>query len=111
MKYGLVASKELAEFLRERSNTEENSSKAFSKLAKQAGACCMHGTFAPLWTVLKTSAERISNLHIQMVQKMSDLVKDVNKYADDLHKKYKAVRQALQLYTFSELIKRIMLSR
>lgn len=51
----------------------------------------MHGTFGPLWNVLKASAERISTLHMQMVQKMSDLVKDVNKYADELHKKHKAV--------------------
>ncbi|KAF5294824.1 hypothetical protein FQA39_LY00308 [Lamprigera yunnana] len=93
MKYGLVSSKELAEFFRERSNVEENNSKAFTKLAKQAGSCCMHGTFAPLWQVLKTSAERLSTLHTQMVQKVSDLVKEINKYADDLHKKHKTVKE------------------
>ncbi|KAK4871783.1 hypothetical protein RN001_015907 [Aquatica leii] len=93
MKYGLVSSKELAEFFRERSSTEENNSKAFTKLAKQAGSCCMQGTFAPLWQVLKSSAERLSTLHSQMVQKVSDLVKEINKYADDLHKKHKSVKE------------------
>lgn len=93
MKYGLVSSKELADFFRERSNTEENNSKAFAKLAKQAGSCCMHGTFSPLWQVLKSSAERLSTLHSQMVQKVSDLVKEINKYADDLHKKHKTVKE------------------
>ncbi|XP_031336053.1 F-BAR domain only protein 2 isoform X3 [Photinus pyralis] len=93
MKYGLVSSKELADFFRERSSTEENNSKAFAKLAKQAGSCCMHGTFSPLWQVLKSSAERLSTLHSQMVQKVSDLVKEINKYADDLHKKHKTVKE------------------
>ncbi|KAF5272837.1 hypothetical protein FQR65_LT00433 [Abscondita terminalis] len=93
MKYGLVSSKELAEFFRERSGAEENNSKTFAKLAKQAGSCCVQGTFAPLWQVLKSSAERLSTLHSQMVQKVSDLVKDITKYADDLHKKHKSVKE------------------
>ncbi|KAJ8918717.1 hypothetical protein NQ315_015037 [Exocentrus adspersus] len=93
MKYGLVASKEFADFLRERSNIEENNSKLLSKLAKQAGSCCVHGTFAPLWQILKTSAERLSNLHMQMVQKVSDLVKEVSKYAEELHKRHKLVKE------------------
>lgn len=93
MKYGLVASKEFAEFLRESSNIEENNSKLQSKLAKQAGSCCVHGTFAPLWQVLKTSAERLSALHMQMVQKVTDLVKEVHKYAEELHKKHKSVKE------------------
>ncbi|XP_049823327.1 F-BAR domain only protein 2 isoform X2 [Aethina tumida] len=93
MKYGLVASKEFADFLRERSNIEENNSKLLSKLAKQASSCCVHGTFAPVWQVLKTSAERLSSLHMQMVQKVSDLVKEVSKYAEELHKKHKTVKE------------------
>ncbi|EFA11218.2 F-BAR domain only protein 2 isoform X3 [Tribolium castaneum] len=93
MKYGLVASKDLAELLRERSNIEENNSKLLAKFAKQAGSCCNQGTFAPLWQVLKTSAERLSALHMQMVQKVSDLVKEVNKYAEELHKKHKTVKE------------------
>lgn len=53
----------------------------------------MHGTFAPLWQVLKNSAERLAALHLQMVQKVSELVKDVSKYADELHKKHKTVKE------------------
>ncbi|XP_072402087.1 F-BAR domain only protein 2 isoform X2 [Diabrotica undecimpunctata] len=93
MKYGLVASKEFTEYLRERSNIEENNSKLLSKLAKQTGSCCVHGTFAPLWQVLKTSAERLSVLHMQTVQKVTDLVKEVHKYTEELHKKHKLVKE------------------
>uniref|UniRef100_A0A0A9W666 FCH domain only protein 2 n=1 Tax=Lygus hesperus TaxID=30085 RepID=A0A0A9W666_LYGHE len=93
MKYGLVASKELAEFLRERSNIEENNWKLVSKLAKQASSSCTQGTFGPLWVLLRTTAEKLATLHLQMVQKVSDLVKEVTKYADELHRKHKTVKE------------------
>lgn len=93
MKFGLNASKDFAEFIRERSNIEENHSKLLSKLAKAAGTCCSHGTFAPLWQVLKASAERLSAVHLQTMQKLSELVKEVGKYAEDLHKKHKLVKE------------------
>ncbi|XP_045482608.1 F-BAR domain only protein 2 isoform X4 [Harmonia axyridis] len=93
MKYGFQASKEFSEFLRERTNMEENNSKLLAKLAKQAGSSCVHGTFAPIWLILKNSAEKLSSLHMQMVQKVTDLVKEVSKYADDLQKKHKTVKE------------------
>nr|CAD7403882.1 unnamed protein product [Timema cristinae] len=92
MKYGLIASKELAEFLRERSNIEENTSKLLIKLAKQTGGVCLQGTFAPVWGMLRSSAEKLSNIHLQMVHKVTELVKEVSKYADELHKKHKMVK-------------------
>ncbi|XP_055325436.1 F-BAR domain only protein 2 isoform X14 [Sitodiplosis mosellana] len=93
MKYGLVASKELSEFFREKSNIEESNSKLMTKLANKAGSGCVQGTFAPVWVVLKSSAEKLSSLHLQMVHKISELVKDVSKYADELHKKHKSVKE------------------
>ncbi|XP_013195323.1 F-BAR domain only protein 2 [Amyelois transitella] len=94
MKYGLIASKELSDYLRERSNIEETNSKLLTKLAKQANSNCAQGTFAPFWSVLKCSAEKLSNLHQHMFQKVSELVKDVARYADELHKKHKAVKDS-----------------
>nr|AON96586.1 F-BAR domain only protein 2 [Bicyclus anynana] len=94
MKYGLIASKELSEYLRERSNIEESNSKLLTKLAKQANSNCAQGTFAPFWGVLKCSAEKLSNLHQHMFQKVSELVKDVARYAEELHKKHKAVKDS-----------------
>ncbi|XP_073994263.1 F-BAR domain only protein 2 isoform X3 [Rhodnius prolixus] len=93
MKYGLVASKELVDFLRERSNIEENNWKLVSKLAKQAGGSCSQGTFGPVWSLLRTTAERLASLHLQMVHKVGDLVKEVSKYAEDLHRKHKTVKE------------------
>ncbi|XP_063219187.1 F-BAR domain only protein 2-like isoform X5 [Bacillus rossius redtenbacheri] len=94
MKYGAVASKELAEFLRERSNIEETNSKLLLKLAKQASSACPHGTFAPFWGIFRSSAEKLSSIHAQMVQSISDIVKDINKYSEELHRKHKQVKEA-----------------
>ncbi|KAI5732372.1 hypothetical protein M8J77_025790 [Diaphorina citri] len=90
MKHGLIASKELSDFLRERANIEENNSKLFGKLAKQSGGS---GTFAPLWQVLKTSIEKIATVQVKMMQKVNDLVKDVCKYTEELQKKHKLVKE------------------
>ncbi|XP_058454399.1 F-BAR domain only protein 2 isoform X5 [Malaya genurostris] len=92
MKYGLSATKELAEYFRERSNLEEYNSKLLAKLANKAGSSG-GGTFSPLWIILKSTTERLSELHSAKVQKLSDLVKNINKYADELHKKHKTVKE------------------
>lgn len=92
MKHGVVASKELADFLRERSAIEENNYKLLSKVAKQASnSSSTQGTFAPVWAALRGAAEKLASLHLQMAQRVSELIKDVSKYADELHKRHKAV--------------------
>ncbi|EEB13671.1 proline-serine-threonine phosphatase interacting protein, putative [Pediculus humanus corporis] len=93
MKYGQLSSKELSEYFQERSNMEEVNGKAFSKLAKQTTSCCGLGTFAPLWVILRTSAEKLSNLHLQMFQKLAELVKEMTKYTEELHKKHRTVKE------------------
>lgn len=97
MKHGVIASKELAEFLRERSAIEENNYKLLSKVAKQASSGTQ-GTFAPVWAALRGAAEKLAVLHLQMAQRVTELIKDVSKYADELHKKHKAVRNYTLLY-------------
>ncbi|XP_018914390.2 F-BAR domain only protein 2 isoform X11 [Bemisia tabaci] len=92
MKYGALATKELADFFRERCNIEENNSKLLNKLAKQAGSSSVNGTFAPLWQVLRATVEKLASYHFQMVQRVSELVKEVSKYGDELHKKHKLVK-------------------
>lgn len=92
MKHGVVASKELADFFRERSAIEENNYKLLTKLAKQvSNSSSIQGTFTPVWLSLKGVLEKLAGLHLQMAQKVSDLIKDVTKYSEELHKKHKAV--------------------
>lgn len=91
MKNGQLSSKELSEYIQERSSIEEMNWKAFSKLSKLN--CCGLGTFAPLWAFLRSSAERLSNLHLDMYQKLLELAKEVTKYTDELHKKHRTVKE------------------
>lgn len=93
MKHGVTASKELMEYFKERSNLDEHNSKVLLKLAHKVGSSGASGTFSPLLVILKTSAERLSELHTQMVQKTTELVKNILKYADELHKKHKTVKE------------------
>ncbi|XP_077549634.1 F-BAR domain only protein 2 isoform X8 [Haemaphysalis longicornis] len=93
MKYGYVAAKELAEFFRERSLVEESQSKLLSKLARQAGSSCSTGTFGPLWGVLRITSEKLSSLHAQMVAQLQDLVREVQRYCEEQHRRHKQVKE------------------
>lgn len=93
MKHGVTAGKELMEYFKERSTLDEHNSKMLLKLAHKIGSNSASGTFSPLLVILKASAERLSELHTKMVQKTTDLVKDILKYADELHKKHKSVKE------------------
>lgn len=107
MKHGVVASKELAEFLRERSAIEENNYKLLSKVAKQASNSTQ-GSFAPVWAALRGAAEKLAGLHLQMAQRVTELIKDVSKYADELHKKHKAVRTHVDVPPFTTRLPRLL---
>lgn len=49
-------------------------------------------SFAPLWSILRTSTEKLATLHMQMVQRFQELIKDIIKYSEDQHKRHKLVR-------------------
>lgn len=52
---------------------------------------CVCRTFAPVWQILKNSSEKLSGLHIEMMHKFQELVKDVQRYNEEQHKKHKSV--------------------
>ncbi|XP_050738458.1 F-BAR domain only protein 2-like isoform X7 [Eriocheir sinensis] len=92
MKQGQTASKELAEFFKERWSIDETYSKSLVKLANKANTNTEKGTYAPIFGVLRQSSEKLSSIHLQTVQRVQDLVKEVVKYNDELHKKHKGVK-------------------
>ncbi|KAM9848339.1 f-BAR domain only protein 1 [Aulostomus maculatus] len=107
MKHGQLATKELAEFVRERAAIEETYSKSMGKLAKIASNGSPHGTFAPMWDVFRVSSDKLALCHLELMRKMNDLIRDINKYGDEqvkIHRKTKEemvgtveVVQALQV--------------
>lgn len=61
------------------------------KISHDAEYLFFFSTFAPFWNVLKTLAEKISMLHLQLVHSLNDLIKDVGRYNDEQSKKNKTV--------------------
>uniref|UniRef100_A0A7N6A5F6 F-BAR domain-containing protein n=1 Tax=Anabas testudineus TaxID=64144 RepID=A0A7N6A5F6_ANATE len=92
MKHGQLATKELAEFVRERAAIEETYSKSMSKLAKMASNGSPQGTFAPMWDVFRVSSDKLALCHLELMRKMNDLIRDINKYGEEqvkIHRKTK----------------------
>uniref|UniRef100_A0A3P9CSJ7 FCH and mu domain containing endocytic adaptor 1 n=1 Tax=Maylandia zebra TaxID=106582 RepID=A0A3P9CSJ7_9CICH len=92
MKHGQLATKELAEFVRERAAIEETYSKSMSKLAKMASNGSPQGTFAPMWDVFRVSSDKLALCHLELMKKFNDLIRDINKYTDEqvkIHRKTK----------------------
>ncbi|MBN3306514.1 FCHO1 protein, partial [Amia calva] len=92
MKHGQIATKELAEFVRERAAVEETYSKSMTKLSKMASNSSQLGTFAPMWDVFRVSSDKLALCHLELMRKMNDLIREINKYGDEqikVHRKTK----------------------
>uniref|UniRef100_A0A3Q3VZF3 F-BAR domain only protein 1 n=1 Tax=Mola mola TaxID=94237 RepID=A0A3Q3VZF3_MOLML len=90
MKHGQLATKELAEFVREAA-VEETYSKSMSKLAKMASNGSPQ-TFAPMWDVFRVSSDKLALCHLELMKKMNDLIREINKYGEEqvkIHRKTK----------------------
>ncbi|KAM4709685.1 F-BAR domain only protein 2 [Discoglossus pictus] len=93
MKHGQISTKELSEFIRERSTIEEAYSRSMTKLAKSASNYTQLGTFGPVWDVFKTSTEKLAGCHLDLVRKLQDLIKEVQKYGEEQTKAHKKTKE------------------
>uniref|UniRef100_A0A8C4QC51 FCH and mu domain containing endocytic adaptor 2 n=1 Tax=Eptatretus burgeri TaxID=7764 RepID=A0A8C4QC51_EPTBU len=92
MKHGQTSTKELVDFLRERTAVEETYSKSLTKLAKVASNSTQVGTFAPLWDSFRTLSEQLASCHSDLGRRLQELIRDVHKYSEEqlrVHKKIK----------------------
>ena len=48
-------------------------------------------TFAPFWQVIKSATERLATTHQKLVQKLNEVVKELQKYGEGQTKKHKQV--------------------
>lgn len=47
-------------------------------------------TFAPMWDVFRVSSDKLALCHLELMRKMNDLIRDINKYGDEqvkIHRK------------------------
>uniref|UniRef100_A0A6I8NKA8 F-BAR domain only protein 2 n=2 Tax=Ornithorhynchus anatinus TaxID=9258 RepID=A0A6I8NKA8_ORNAN len=93
MKHGQISTKELADFVRERATIEETYSRSMTKLAKSASNYTQLGTFAPVWDVFKTSTEKLASCHLELVRKLQELIKEVQKYGEEQVKSHKKTKE------------------
>ncbi|XP_061657006.1 F-BAR domain only protein 2 isoform X3 [Syngnathoides biaculeatus] len=93
MKHGQISSKELTDFIRERSVIEEAYARSMTKLVKTAGNFSQLGTFAPLWEVFKGSTEKLAICHMELVRKLQELIKEVHKYVEEQAKAHKKTKE------------------
>ncbi|KAM9330130.1 F-BAR domain only protein 2 [Gastrophryne carolinensis] len=93
MKHGQISTKELSEFIRERSVIEEAYSRSMTKLAKTASNYTQLGTFGPVWDVFKTSTEKLASCHLELVKKLQDLIKELQKYGEEQLKAHKKTKE------------------
>ncbi|XP_036435851.1 F-BAR domain only protein 2 isoform X2 [Colossoma macropomum] len=93
MKHGQISSKELSDFIRERATIEETYSRSMTKLAKSASNFSQLGTFAPAWDVFKVSTEKLAACHMELVRKLQELIKEVQKYVDEQAKAHKKTKE------------------
>ncbi|XP_063309821.1 F-BAR domain only protein 2 isoform X3 [Pelobates fuscus] len=93
MKHGQISTKELSDFMRERSTIEEAYSRSMTKLAKSASNYTQLGTFGPVWDVFKTSTEKLAVCHLDLVKKLQELIKELQKYGDEQIKSHKKTKE------------------
>lgn len=48
-------------------------------------------TFAPVWDVFKVSTEKLAGCHMDLARRLQDLIKEVQKYAEEQTKAHKKV--------------------
>ena len=93
MKCGVIAAKELSEYLREMAKIQEDSSKAHLKMVKQLNTSGPCGTVSPVLQSFKAATEKFAAIHNLWMIKLTDLMKEVNRYSDDLHRIHKKVKE------------------
>ena len=109
LKAGFMATKDLSDVIRETALVQENSSKviymfseygtltlhffqSYAKISKQLGASVQLGTFSPILLALKTASDKLSAIHLGTQTKVNELLKELEKYSVELHKKQKMIK-------------------
>lgn len=54
--------------------------------------CVFPRTFAPMWDVFRVSSDKLALCHLELMRKMNDLIREINKYGDEQVKIHRRVR-------------------
>ncbi|VDM28280.1 unnamed protein product, partial [Toxocara canis] len=85
---------ELAQFLKDRANFEEESGKYFAKsISKTSSLSSSGGAFASSWQLTKGTLELLAEIQSTFFAALQQLFKDVMKYHEDLVRSRKRVKE------------------
>lgn len=93
LKHSLISVKDLESFLRESANCEDAYIKVLNKLTTQISRFSPNGSFNPLWAPLKELNEKYSAKHSEQLHHLHELIKEIQRYNEDLGKKIKKIRE------------------
>ncbi len=114
LKAGIKNLSDFNEFLREINNLEENVGKVYTKLSKQMLVYETTGSFGPCWTKLGEVLERINSIRNKADTERQNLMKDVQRYVDELQKKQRFMKESetpTQEVVHSFQVKHILISQ
>ena len=94
LKHSLSNVKELETLLRETANCEDSYSKLLNKLVAQLNKFAAHGSCSPLWSPMRELNERYAHTHAALVHDLHDLIKDTQRYHEELAKRVKKIRES-----------------
>jgi hypothetical protein len=93
LKHSLQNVKDLELYFVECEKIENSYSKLLTKLATQINnGFSSNGTFYPTWSPIKELNERLAHTHGQIMHQIRDIIKETQRYHDDLNKKIKRIR-------------------
>ncbi len=92
LKHSLNNVKDLETYFRECENIEDTYTKLLSRLSTQMNRYSTNGTFYPVWSPMKELNERLASTHTQIMHQIRDIIKETQRYYDDLNKKLKRIR-------------------
>jgi chromosome segregation ATPase len=93
LKHSLTNVKELETFVRECSNCEDSYGKSLNKLVTQVNKFSSNGTFNPVWSPIKELNEKYASLHVQQFHQLQELIKEIQRYNEELGKRIKRIRE------------------
>ena len=65
---------------------------SYAKISKQLGSSAQFGSFSPMLASLKSASDKLSSIHLGTQTKVNELLKELEKYSVELHKKQKIIK-------------------
>ncbi|VDM00551.1 unnamed protein product [Schistocephalus solidus] len=93
LKSGLKNANDFYEFLRELNSLEDSYGKLWAKLSKQISNYATVGSFKPCWNIILETLDQMMLVKGAMCSDRLNLMKDVQKYSEELQKKHRQLRE------------------